>query len=81
MARHKVSRREDSPHTGLLRFRGPIPPEALIAKNRNTYAKRQREQDKRHRAEKKREKRDQKKMLVGQPVVHQSEALPAQEAP
>jgi hypothetical protein len=37
------------------------PPEAPIAKNRNTYAKRQREQDKKFRAEKKREKREQRR--------------------
>lgn len=35
--------------------------EAPIAKNRNTYAKRQREQEKKERADRKRAKRDQKK--------------------
>jgi hypothetical protein len=35
--------------------------EASIAKNRNTFAKRQREQDKKYRAEKKRERRDQRR--------------------
>ena len=33
--------------------------EVSIAKNRNTYAKRQREQDKKFRAERKRQRRDQ----------------------
>ncbi len=35
--------------------------ESIIAKNRNTYAKRQREQDKKQRADDKRAKREDKK--------------------
>ena len=47
------------------------PMEAPIATKRNTYAKRQREQDKKERADKKRAKRDHKKR------VGQFEAVPA----
>jgi hypothetical protein len=42
--------------------------EAPIAKTRNTYAKRQREQDKKQRADRKREKRDQRKK-TGPPLA------------
>jgi len=43
-------------------------PESIIAKNRNTYAKRQREQEKKQRADDKRIKRDQKKEKRGVPA-------------
>jgi hypothetical protein len=45
--------------------------EILIANKRNTFAKRQREQDKRQRAEKKRTRREQRKLPPLTPDVHQ----------
>jgi len=51
-----------SSHVGFF-FRMLLPVENPIARNRNTYAKRQREQDKKYRADKKREKKDQKKVV------------------
>ena len=58
--------------------------EALIAKNRNTYAKRQREQDKKYRADKKREKRLNKKDREptpepGSEQEHDQDSLPEQD--
>jgi hypothetical protein len=50
--------------------------EADIAKNRNTYAKRQREQDKKVRAEKKRERRDQRRDLGQKGILPSPSAEP-----
>jgi hypothetical protein len=58
-----------------------LPVEDPIAKNRNTYAKRQREQDKKYRADKKREKKDLKKVAVDPAVADpQPEFVPPEEA-
>ena len=54
-----------------------LPVEDPIARNRNTYAKRQREQDKKYRADKKREKKDQKKVVVDPTVTDPTMTDPA----
>jgi hypothetical protein len=76
--------------TSVSFFRMLLPVEDPIARNRNTYAKRQREQDKKYRADKKREKKDQKKVAdpaVSDPAVTdlsvadpQPESVPREEA-
>ena len=57
-----------------LRF--PFWKEPLIATKRNTYAKRQREQDKKQRADSKRAKREHKKEFVQESPLPEGEGMP-----
>jgi hypothetical protein len=53
--------------------------EPFIATKRNTYAKRQREQDKKQRADSKRAKREHKKEFVQEPPLPEGMPLPEEQ--